>query len=136
MEKSRTRWSMILPSLIGLVSGLAGAAIAVGTVGYMEKTKAIASVSVDSYVGFIEGYFIGTKSGDSKAAENLKRRSSFTVFAKAKTLKKFAEFRRCRSRSELIKCKHEWAALVQSMRTDSGLKAGDVKDIIDSIWLK
>ncbi len=136
MEKSRTWRSVILPSLVGLVSGLAGAAIAVISSGYTERTKGLASAGVDSYVQIIERHFHKTEGGDPEGLQQLQARSSFTVFAKAHTLENFGQFRRCLGRYETIsKCKDEWAVLIQSMRTDVGLEPGRKEDIIDSIWL-
>ncbi len=133
MEKSRTLWSVILPSLLGLVSGLAGASIAVISSGYTERNREIAAEGVASYVQMTERHF--TMRQDPKGEEGLRARSSFTVFAKATTLKRYGDFQRCWGENDSMKdCKDEWATLIQSMRTDIGLEPGSKEDIIHSIW--
>lgn len=141
MDGSQSWWPIILPPLIGLIGVLAGAAVAVFAVGYTEKKKEFAAKTVESYVEFIEDYIAFTQIKDPDefermGPERLKRRSSFAVFAKPETLRKFAEFRRCMSRQNglVTDCPDEWVELVQSMRADTGSEPVDRQDIADTIF--
>lgn len=112
---------------------MAGASIAVFSSGYTERNREIAAEGVASYVQMTERHF--TIREDPKSEEGLRARSSFTVFAKARTLNKYGDFQRCWGANEMMSdCKDEWASLIQSMRSDIGLEPGRKEDIIHSIW--
>jgi hypothetical protein len=118
-------------ALVTLASGVLGASIAIFFTRRMERQKATAAKEVEAYASLVRYAALSYHRFDENTLERMQTRSAFTLFARPRTVEKFALLRRKQLDRDgtISSCKGEWADVVNSMRQDLGLEEVSAKDI-------